>query len=419
MNLGRKKSQRGVSMVEVLVALTVLAIAMAASNAYFGKVAKTKRKSRLRDVQKRIGAVIKNSLKSPSDIYYSVSRHGRNPRLAACVLGVPVPSNPSLDCSDAIKIVGSNTQHTFGLYKVTDSTGTSGKAISNPEVGDEVYYDINGKRCARDDEKCAFSAETDFYVSCNKAVDSNCENGATQVFFSYQVKQISGTFSLLGKTLPPYPKVRRYTSMSTTQIIGPQKNSECGSGRQDFENFDPADRGSFSSDFAEGYYATLVGYDEYGKAICECIYPFVRIGEERDPATGLTVPLCRILTSEELACGEDEFLRGVKDVDNEEGVGQKEVICAREDQAFTCEPKTPYEACPTTHWISRVTSTDCDFTCHYKGDEVRTCEFSWDHYGGNFDLKPDVENEPLGQGHFACLTRQMYCCQPNWQGSGR
>ncbi|MFK7824049.1 MAG: prepilin-type N-terminal cleavage/methylation domain-containing protein [Oligoflexales bacterium] len=428
MSLGRKKSQIGVSMVEVLVALSVLAIAMAASNAYFGKVSKSKRKNRLRDIQKRIAIVIKNSLKSPADIFFSVSRHDKNPSLAACVLGIELPSKPGSNCSDVLKksIVNPlNPQHhTFGLYKVTNSSGTSGKAITNPENGGEVFYDINGKACNEGEDNCVFAAESDFYVSCpDDPANPNCENGATQVFFSYQVRQVDTedkAILSLGRKLPPYPKVRRYTSMSMIQIVGPQKFSECGSGIKGVDDFNPENK---------GFYATLAGFDETGKAKCECVYPFIQVEKKKDPRTGLTVPVCRILTAEELACGSNEYLRGIRDVDlrggrdvdiNAGGKGRKELICVGEQEAFNCRKMEIYDKCSASHWISQITNVECDFTCHYLGDQERTCKISWDHYKRNFDLTAgvDIETDAVGIGYFDCYRKEMYCCQPNWQGSG-
>ncbi|NRA45007.1 MAG: type II secretion system protein [Oligoflexales bacterium] len=431
------KSQKGVSITEVIVALSIIGIAIAASNTYFGQVSKGKRKARLRDVQRRIATVIKNSLKSPADIYYTVSRHDKNPTLAGCVLGVALPGETGLNCTKALKKNVVNplnpVQHEFGLFKITNASGIDGKALTNPERGKKVYYDINGKICdEEDDERCAFEADTDFFVTCNRdssefdseedqvEVDPDCHKGATQVFFSYQVRQKSGKFSLLGKEIPPYPKVRRYTSMSTTQILGPHRFSECGSGVPDLQEFDSAsDRASFSSEFSEGFYATLVGYDEYGKAKCECVYPFVRVTERRDPKTGLMVPVCRILAKDELACNEDQYVRGVRDVDRDEsGKGRKDLICVGEDSAFDCAVMGVYDDCPDGAWITQVSRNNCEFACEHKPDQVRTCTFQWFSSAGDSVPQEDDLDENVF-GDFACIDRQLYCCQPSRYGSNR
>ena len=418
------KSQNGVSITEVIVALSIIGIALAASNTYFGQVAKDKRKTRLRDVQRRIASVIKNSLKSPADIYYSVSQHGKNPGLAACVLGVALPGHLGLNCTEVLKKTIVNPlnpqQHTFGLFKVTDASGTSGKALTHPERGSPVYYDINGDYCEEDEaKKCAFEAETDFYVTCDKSSDPNCLKGATQVFFSYQVKQVSETFLNLGKSIPPYPKVRKYTSMSTTQILGPQRFSECGSGVPELDDFDPQSIGNFSNEFTKGFYATLIGYDEYGKARCECVYPFVRVTEARDPKTGLLVPVCRLLGEEELACdaGDGKYVRGIMDVDRDgAGEGHKELICVGEDAAFDCGVMGVYDDCPAGAWITQISRNNCEFSCEYVANQVRTCTFFWHHSTG--DSVPQADDMDEGSfGEFTCIDRQTYCCQPSRYGS--
>lgn len=413
-NLGKLKSQEGVSVVEVLVALTIMTIAIAASNAYFGEFANKKRKNRLRDVQQRIASVLHNSLKSPADIYYSVSRHDRNPSLAACLLGVTLPGNPGLNCTEVRRIAGSQ-QHTFGLYKVTDASGTAGKALSHSESGEMVYYDINGATCESNNPQadCAFEAETDFYITCNTGTDPNCENGATQAFFSYQVKQVEGTYTGLGSPLPPYPKIRRYSSMSTVQILGPQRFSECGSGVPQLAGFDPANAGNFSNEFTNGYYATLVGYDDVGKPVCQCVYPFEKVADEVDPKTGLTVPVCRLLTQQELACGAGEYLRGAKD-----GEDDRELICVNEGEAFNCIQMASYDDCPADHWITRSVNQNCLFSCDYIPTENRECKFEWEHLRGDIPQPGNNLANDGAQGDFSC-EQEMYCCKPSFYGSGQ
>jgi len=206
------------------------------------------------------------------------------------------------------------------------------------------------------------------------------------------------------------PAVPRYISMSATQILGPHRFSDCGSGAPLLEEFDSglADnlRGDrFRSEFSSGYYATLVGYEESGKPICKCVYPFVKVGEEHDPKTNSVVPVCRMMTDQELACsGDKSYIRGIRYKEE-----NKELICVSDEQAFNCSPYDPgptAKGCPAGTWLNRYLMGECEFTCDYISDQNRKCEVEW-LVGVPMPSTDDEGAFP----YFECDKKILECCK--------
>lgn len=395
-----KNSKSGFSLMEVMIAVSILGIAILGTSGFLGQVLKSKRKDRLRQTQEIIAASLKNSMRSPSHILYSITRHDVNPTLAKCLLGIK-QSNGSSVCPMAMD---PKKPISFGLYEVTNSDGTKGKLLSSPEQGQPIYYDINGEFCTNLKDNCIFEAKTYFYVSCDRTKDPSCSNGATQLFFSYQIEQKIPIKSL-GAKLPPYPRVPIVTPLNAVQILGPHRFSKCGG---DVSKLDEKS-GNFSKDYAKGHFANLVGYDNTGNPICKCLYPFVKESEETDPITGMVTPVCRLLTKQELSCddsnAETAYLRGFKSSDD-----AKEAICVNQDDAFDCESMLLGDDCPTGSWITTQVATSCIFVCEFVPDmDVHTCEISWEfpHPAGPGQLEDDHVFPD-----FVCENRDLYCCQP-------
>lgn len=397
------KSQKGATLVEVLVSVAVLGAASFATYQFFSQVSKSKRKDRMRDVQNQIATSIVNSLKSPSHIFYSVSRYDLNPTMASCLLDINAASKGK--CSS---VLSRSTAKNFALFSVTNMMGTRGTQLTGDELAKKpVYYDNNGDICSRkDNSSCIFEATSKFYVSCDKSKDPSCSKGANQIYFAFKVAQREGSFASLGRKLPDVPKVEKFLPMTVIQVLGPNRNNECGSGTPKLENFN-GDGNSFTGEFDGGYFATLVGYDDHGKPKCECIYPFVKIGEEIDPKTNVSVPVCRVLTQDELTCdtsSSNAYLRGYKN--NQE---DKSAICVSQEDAFDCLNMEPGEICPEGSWITEFVRSECEFTCDYAADKKRTCSFSWLY---PLEAGPEDNDDGAFVG-FDCYQRDLYCCQPS------
>ena len=399
-----KGRQRGFSFIEVMVAVTILGIVIAATTSFFGQVQKSKRKNRLRQTQERLAAMIRNSVKSPSHVLYSITRHDINPTLSYCVLGVGQAEDRSY-CGRA-----KNRKHPvpFGLYQVSSGDGSKGDQISSGEKGARVFYDLDGNVCnSKSKDGCVLEARTSFYVTCNDRSDPKCIRGVNQVFFQYQIVQVKKVRAF-GQSLPPYPKKPRVIPLTAVQILGPHRYNKCG-GQTDRLKGDASQGDRFAGKFGKGHFGNLVGYDNSGNPICKCLYPFVLESEKKDPVTGMITPVCRLLSKEELACTSDSeymYLRGYKGDDN-----IKAAVCVDAESAFDCTELVSGDTCPTTAWLTTLTGSSCTFSCEFVPNKQHICGVEWDTR--QFVAAP-THNEGDDQvfADFYCYHEEKYCCEP-------
>ena len=396
------------SLVEVLVAIGVLSTVIFASTQYFGSVNRGKQKDRLRDMQKTLASVVKNAIKSPSNIFYSVSRYDVNPSLASCVLNIKVDASTG-KCDDA---TDRSNPVRFAVFSITSQDGMQALQLSTGQTATGIiYYDINGKVCKKaNDRKCFFEVETKFYATCAGDGTTDCPRGASQVFFTYEVRQKVGVFDdFFGIwRLPPYPKKTTYISMTPGQILGPDRNSECGS---DAFNQGASDMAAttFEKVFSnkEGFFGTLTGYDQYGRPKCECLYPFEWVADEEDGDTGITYPVCKLIPAERLSCEKGAYLRGVQSTKD-----NKSVICKNILEAFDCtQTYSDRDNCGDGYFLMKFVRSPCLFRCQYTPDKVRTCNFVWTTSGGSQQLTPKSESGGT-EVRFSCDTKEIKCCRP-------
>jgi hypothetical protein len=394
-------NNKGSSLLESMVALAVLGVTIAAVSQYFGAASGASRKDRGRYVQAKIAETIKSNLRSPSQLYYTLTRFDMNPTLSGCFLGI-LRDGTSVDCRSA---QDPSRPKAFGLFQVTNADATSGKLLTNSETGKRVVYDLNGSICDSDrvkrDDTCAFEVKTYFFLQCDDA-DANCRTGSTQLSITYQVTQIAGKLKKLGSPLPPYPKTYIYSTLSAREIMGPQINGRCG-GDKGIKN-NPGD--DFVINFADPTLATVVGYDVRGNPICKCLFPYLRYEDVFDKATGTVVPKCRLLTDLELNCAngsETQFLRGFSQEEND-----KSAICVDAQHAYDCKPYGPTKICDGDSWLTTVQRADCNFECAYIPDGEKQCEL---HMIYPIPPVPDITDKKA-YTDLLCSTGTSYCCTP-------
>lgn len=429
-------TESGVTLLEMVVSLGVLGVVLSTSAHFIGKLGENSSRGRVYDTHKRLAGMLKNAVESPSVISFSLTKSIKNRNIAKCLLSMGTKNDISGLCKGLKKQRGgTEDQHEMVLFQQNDSLGTSSDQISG------MYYDVNGEVCEKGKKSCIFYAETKFYIRCidvSKRVDKaqaelqdlmnagldqdkvrikrdeleklqnirECGLGPDQVHISYQVRQVSAFNP--GKTIRKIPKQPRYITLSSRQILGPDKNSQCGSGAPMMLKEGTVSAEDLKDQFPSGYYASLVGYEENGNPICKCLYPFVQIPnpDNLDADTESNHPLCRLMTEKELSCDPDasnSYLRGINDRD--EG---KEVLCVNEEDAFECSPRDPHTGCPEGSWINAYESESCEFQCDYIPDMVRTCSFQWS-YGKYMN---DDNSDNIALDGFGCSTLSLECCHP-------
>lgn len=403
----RQDSQGGMTLTETLLAITVISIVVFSTMQFFSYINREKQKTRLRNMQKTIAASLRNAVKSPANIFYSVSRYDINPVLSSCILKINI-NGKSGDCSLALN---RSNPVSFALYSVTSQDGMQGIQISSGENGTPVYYDINGKQCKNQkDKNCFFEAKTMFYASCKGDGSSLCPQGASQISFTYSVEIRKSIFQdLFGLwSIPPYPKKRQYISMTPGQILGPDRNSQCGSDAFNQGTSDiPADKFQKFFSTREGFFGTLTGYDAYGRPECECLYPFEWVGDEEDPETGITYPVCRLMQAEQLACQTGSYLRGVHSEKDD-----KSVICKNNREAFECTEDEPTkDSCPDGYFLMQYVRSQCLFRCQYIPDQERICDFIWNPDKGSEQITKAEESGGVDV-RFTCDVKEKKCCRP-------
>lgn len=404
----KQSPQRGSGLIEVIVAVVILTIAVAATSQFFGSVFKEKKKDRLRQTQQALASSIASSIKSPSDLLYSITRHDINPTLAYCVLAIS-QSNSNGNTVSACSLARDEKKPVpFALFQVTNSDGSEGTQITSSERSQKSYYNVDGKPCSTlGQSSCVFEASTFFYVACNKTSDPMCINGVEQIFVGYQVSQVRPIDSL-GKSLPAFPKVPKFAPLTASQVLGPNRYSKCGADTARLKGDSTASK-SFSQKYQKGNFANLVGYDSAGKPICKCLYPFVEEGKEKDPQTGLTTPVCRLLTEKELGCKDQSgaYLRGFQSEDN-----SKTSICVDSENAFDCVKLVAGDICPLGAWVTDLSHTFCMFSCEFTPKPKHTCSITFSTKTFLSVPTSDPKDEEVFTD-ISCSISEKYCCQPS------
>ena len=427
------KSDSGVTLIEMAVAIAILGIVLMINANFMGKIGENSTKSRIYGTQKILASVVKNAIQSPSTISFSISRSSKNRTLARCLLSMGTKIDLHKMCYGLRKKDGGNIpQHEIILFRQSDTLGVMADEISG------IYYDINGNPCKKGSKNCIFYVDTRFYIRCIdireqisdlkknrdslinydsdriKIIDTEisrleslnqCGNGIDQLFISYQVRQISP--SNPNKILRVIPKTQDYAILSSKNILGANRNNKCGSGAPNLIDSENLQKGSLRNSFQEGFYASLVGYHDNGSPICKCIYPFIEIPNPKkvDHSIDSDVPLCRLMTDQELSCdpnSKDSYLRGINDRSE-----AKEVFCVDEESAFTCEPRNPHIGCPAGSWVNSYLSQTCDFECQYIPNKERICSFIW---SSGMYINDGSDN--LAITGFSCSTLSLECCFP-------
>jgi type II secretory pathway pseudopilin PulG len=318
--------EKGASLLEVLVAFSILGIALIGVTYFYQNAARSKKYIRIQAVQEALAHDIRSKLQIPSALYASLL-DPKNEALIRCVMGV------DSGCTEALTSQP-HRESDRNLFTLHHSTGPStSEAISS------IYYSYLGKRnCAPSDKSCVFKVDTFFYALCPIGDDptlghpSICTTGAQEVRLGYSVSQIK---EVAGQPLlSTLPRLMKFYTLSVTDILGSYRNGSCNPG------------------------AVPSGYMETGTMNCACKLPYITSSRYAPNRRG---PVCAHLSASSLACPAGLLYHGL----NESGVP----ICKTFADSYECKTlsdadfDSSHGSCGEGYWIQRYTRGSCNFYC--------------------------------------------------------
>lgn len=399
----KQKSSRGFTLIETLVAVAIVGVVFLTLNQFFGRELILAQREKLKFTQLAIASTLRNGLSSPGQIFYSASRYDVNPTLARCLLGLANQGESS--CRNAID---AKTPVRFALFQTASQAGTEAIQLSTGEMDSGIYYDAQGKQCSTPGKgSCVLQAHSYFYVSCERTFDPDCLRGPAQLYLTFSVEQISTLLTRLGAGIPPQPAVKTVIPLSVLQIIGPDRYGKCD---QERDKFKEASRQSdeFSRQFPRGKFASVVGYDQSGNPTCRCLHPFVPV-EERNTNQddqNFRVPVCRLLTRDELFCPGGTVLRSF------DSDGRVKPTCLKSDSASYCRQIDASQSCAAGEWMAKAARNNCLFTCDYLAVKNQTCILRQKHLGKRDSGAAPVQNPQTIIPGMDCFDNTIICCRP-------
>jgi type II secretory pathway pseudopilin PulG len=147
------KKSRGATLLEVIVALGLLGIIIAAISTFMSDQFITSSRHSESRTQQRVADRIRQIISDPDNIRASID-YGINPSLRDCVYTTGA-------CTATVQGAYANP---FDLYQATtDSMGTQ----SGVHVGGGIHYDKKGEICAAGSVGCVFQVNTYFWATCD------------------------------------------------------------------------------------------------------------------------------------------------------------------------------------------------------------------------------------------------------------
>lgn len=333
-------NNRGTTLVEILVAMSIFGIVVMGIAEFFRNTEKMKRKLYVKTVMERISRDIHYKIKNPFSIYLSLLDQ-ENTNLMTCVYGTGANceyTNPATSSGFRLSYRNSLTSTDYA------AAPTSGTDEEVSELG--VCYDTNGAFCdcgESSEEKttpCVFAAETYFYVSCPSEDGSlKCNDGATSVHVAYRVKQIEGTLRRFGRKVKDLPHREFYVHHSAKSIFNPRFNSECNTG------------------------AVVIGFGPKGRALCDCVGEYEYAGYDNNRG-----PICKKPSDLQYECPDYEVPISLN--------ANQEIQCLTFDEAYECETYVgsyASEPCPVGYWLQKYNRITCKFHCKVDSRDGGEC----------------------------------------------
>ncbi len=334
----RSSQEKGTSLLEVLVAFSILAIALVGVTYFYQHAAVAKKHIRTQAAQEALAHDIRSKLQTSSALYASLLDPA-NTALIRCVVGVED------GCTEALTSLPQTEadRNLFTLHHATDA--------STSEVISSIYYSDIGKRnCDPAASNCIFKVETFFYALCPIGEDpalghpSACKNGAQEVRLGYSVSQVKAQAG--EALLPTLPRLVQFYPLAVLDILGIHRNATCNPG------------------------AVATGYSETGEMSCSCKLPYIT----STLMPNRNGPLCSLLPEPSYVCKEGLIYHGL----DENGVP----ICKSFSDSYACitlsgdEFEASNGTCGDGYWIQGYTRGTCSFYC-VVGAEGGACN-SWE-----------------------------------------
>jgi len=320
--------QRGASLLEVMVAFSVLTIALVGVMFFYQHAARAKQAVRLQAVQEALAQNIASKLQSPSSLYLSLL-DTNNADFIRCVIGTETGCTETLTKPP----VGEAGKNFFTLHYQT-STVTSLPLSS-------INYTSQGvPGCTPDMPTCLFQAKTFFYGVCPPVgTDAlvhppSCLQGAQEVYVGYTVQQIQPSPNGGGAFLPPLPRVAQMYPISVLKIMGTYANASCNPG------------------------ATASGYSPDGVLTCKCSLPYI---PSTDLAPNRRGTLCALLAPPNFSCPVTLIYHGLD--------ANGKPICKTFEDSYECQTVSGDQftasggTCGDEYWMEMYTRGTCTFYC--------------------------------------------------------
>lgn len=372
------KSQKGITLVELMVALGILSMVSAIGFTYYNTTRNNLREVQFAQVMRTIAKDLEQLAQNPSAIAFSARRGSAgNLNLANCIERNPIqstielqrqiardPDAPTTVCDS----VDPNRQVPFDLYvppKDPDNFQAERRRVSGGGNTPEVWYDVNGKRgCLRSNPKCVIRARTYFWANCPRRaneirteiqaqgdflvpLDNTCLR-AQSVNIRYQVSHVpsdsenDGGKKQFRRTMPSIPRDEGFWQVGNPGVDRHNPNHSYA--------IDVAQLGRYADEIGEcKENETLIEVRD-SQPICRCLPPFRALGG-----------LAGACTLDNHQCGPDERYIGVcfratcNAPNGQEVVNQGDPLC----QPVNCQTRTVqgFEfTCGANGWLSEIRS---------------------------------------------------------------
>lgn len=318
--------EKGVSLLEVLVAFSILGIAFVGVTYFYQNAARSKQRIRLQAVQETLAHDIRSKLQVPSALYASLL-DSKNDALIRCTIGI------GSGCTEDMT-TPPNTKSSRNKFTLHHPTGEfTSEAISS------IYYSSIGKRnCSPNEATCIFTVDTFFYAVCPLGDDptlghpTTCVNGAQALYVGFSVSQVKAENG--APLLPALPRLVQFYALPIQDILGSARNASCNPG------------------------AVASGYLSTGVMSCTCKLPYVPSETYPPNRKG---PICAQLSKASFACPAGLLYRGL----SENGAP----ICKSFSEAYDCKTLSGADftasqgSCGEGYWIQQYTRGTCNFYC--------------------------------------------------------